>query len=106
MMKNFEKYFIFQGNSKFYLFFKDIYSNMDKLPEKFIENEMMVDRISQILINDLYKLITIKGNNKTYYITVVYDPSRISLGLSSKLGVEGETVKTIVKNMIYLINLA
>ena len=48
--------------------------------------------------NDLYKLITKKENGKTYYITVIYDPSRISLGLTSKIGVEGETVKEIAKN--------
>ena len=48
--------------------------------------------------NDLYKLITKKENGKTFYITVIYDPSRISLGITSKLGVEGETVKQITKN--------
>ncbi len=47
--------------------------------------------------NDVYKIFSFKENKNTYYITVVYDPSRISLGLSSKLGKKGETVKTIVK---------
>ena len=48
--------------------------------------------------NDLYKLITKKENGKTFYITVIYDPSRISLGITSKLGVEGETIKKITKD--------
>ena len=48
--------------------------------------------------NDLYKYFTLKENNKTYYITVIYDPSKISLALSSNPGVVGETVKTIAAN--------
>ncbi len=48
--------------------------------------------------NDLYKSFKFKESGKTYYITVVYDPSKISLELASKPGVVGETVKTIVKN--------
>ncbi len=47
--------------------------------------------------NEYYKLITKKENNKTFYITVIYDPSRVSLGVSSTLGVVGKTVKEIAK---------
>ena len=46
--------------------------------------------------NDVYKIFSFKENKNTYYITVVYDPSRISLALSSKFGRKGETIKTIV----------
>ena len=48
--------------------------------------------------NDLYKIIKIKENGKTYYITVIYDPSKISLALTSNPGVVGETIKTIASN--------
>lgn len=48
--------------------------------------------------NDLYKIFTIKENDKTYYISVIYDPSMISLAESSNPGVIGETVKTIANN--------
>lgn len=48
--------------------------------------------------NDLYKIIKFKEDNCSYYITVVYDPSKISLALSSNPGVTGETIKTIAKN--------
>jgi len=48
--------------------------------------------------NDLYKIVKFKEDNCTYYITVVYDPSKISLALSSNPGVIGETIKTIAKN--------
>jgi exopolysaccharide biosynthesis protein len=47
--------------------------------------------------NDLYKIFSFDGNDSTYYITVIYDPSRISLALSSNPGVSGDTVKDIVK---------
>ena len=45
--------------------------------------------------NDVYKLIKKKGNGKTFYITAVYDPSRISLALASNFGSVGDTVKDI-----------
>lgn len=47
--------------------------------------------------NDLYKIIKQYHNNKTYYITVIYDPSRISLALASTFGTKGETIKDIAK---------
>lgn len=48
--------------------------------------------------NDLYKIIKFKEDGCTYYITVVYEPSRINLALSSNQGIVGETVKNIAKN--------
>lgn len=48
--------------------------------------------------NDLYKIIKYKGFESTYYITAIYDPSRISLAESSNPGVIGETVKKIASN--------
>ncbi len=56
--------------------------------------------------NSLYKIIKHKENGKTFYITVIYDPSKISLALSSNPGVIGDTIKTIAKdnNAIIAIN--
>lgn len=48
--------------------------------------------------NELYKIIKFKEDGCTYYITVIYDPTRISLALSSNPGITGETIKTIAKN--------
>ncbi len=48
--------------------------------------------------NDLYKIIQFKEDDCTYYITVVYDPSHISLAMASNPGVVGEKVATIAKN--------
>lgn len=48
--------------------------------------------------NELYKIIKFKEDGCTYYITVIYDPSRISLAESSNPGVIGNTIKTIAKN--------
>ncbi len=48
--------------------------------------------------NDVYKIFSFKEGKKTYYITVVYDPSRIDLALIPKLGRKGQTVKTLAKN--------
>lgn len=56
--------------------------------------------------NDLYKIIKIKGNMKTYYITAIYDPSKISLAEASNVGVTGDTVKNIAisNNALLAIN--
>lgn len=48
--------------------------------------------------NDLYKHFNFKEDGSTFYVTVIYDPSKISLALSSSVGVVGQTVKTITKN--------
>ena len=48
--------------------------------------------------NDVYKIFSFKENKNTYYITVVYDPSRIKLALAKNFGRQGDTIKTIVKN--------
>lgn len=47
---------------------------------------------------DIYKIVTRKENGKTIYITVIYDPSRISLALSKRNGIMGQTVREIAKN--------
>lgn len=56
--------------------------------------------------NDLYKIIKEEKKGKTYYITVIYDPTRISLALTKNPGVIGETVKDIAldNNALLAIN--
>ena len=48
--------------------------------------------------SDIYKYFSYKEGSNTVHIAVIYDPSRISLALTSKPGYVGETVKTISKN--------
>lgn len=47
--------------------------------------------------NNDYKIIRIKEDKFTGYLTVVYDPSRIKVVTSSKLGVSGEYLTEISK---------
>ncbi len=48
--------------------------------------------------NDIYKNFSFEEDGSTFYVTVIYDPSKISLALASTPGVRGETVKTITEN--------
>lgn len=47
--------------------------------------------------NNDYKIIRIKEDKFTGYLTVIYDPSRIKLVTTSKLGVSGEYLTEISK---------
>ena len=47
--------------------------------------------------NDLYKVISIKGNGYHGFLVAIYDPSRIHLATTSKLGVTGESILTVSK---------
>ena len=48
--------------------------------------------------NDLYKIIRLEEKKYKGYLTVIYDPSDVSLAVSSKLGKAGQSVNTLVKN--------
>ena len=48
--------------------------------------------------NDLYKLIKVDEKDYTAYITVIYDPSRISLVEATNLSNGGQNVQTMAKN--------
>lgn len=48
--------------------------------------------------NDIYKIIRIKESKFRGYLTVIYDPSDVSLAVSSRLGEKGESVNTMCKN--------
>ena len=47
--------------------------------------------------NDLYKVINIKENGYNGYLVAIYDPSRIHIATTSKLGVRGESILTVSK---------
>lgn len=48
--------------------------------------------------NEDYKIIPVKGYNYSGYITVIYDPSKITLAFSKYLGNRGQSLKEIAKN--------
>ncbi len=48
--------------------------------------------------NDLYKLISIKGQGYKGYLIALYDPSRISVISSANVGVSGQYLVTMAKN--------
>ncbi len=48
--------------------------------------------------NDLYKIIRIEEKKYKGYLTVIYDPSDVTLAVSSKLGKIGETVSKMIKD--------
>lgn len=48
--------------------------------------------------NDLYKIIRIEEKKFKGYLTVVYDPSDVTLAVSTKLGKMGQKVSTLEKN--------
>lgn len=46
----------------------------------------------------IYKKIKVKGTGYDGYIIAIYKPEKVKLAVSSKLGTEGQTVKTMAKN--------
>ena len=48
--------------------------------------------------NDLYKIIRLEEKKFKGYLTVIYDPSDVTLAVSTKLGKMGQSVNTLVKN--------
>ena len=48
--------------------------------------------------NDTYKIFSFEEEGSTYYITVVYDPSRIHLAMATQPGVIGDRVKKIASD--------
>lgn len=55
--------------------------------------------------NTIYKKIKVKGSGYDGYIIAVYKPEKVKLAVSSKLGTEGQTLKTIAKNNNALISM-
>lgn len=55
--------------------------------------------------NEVYKIIRINESKFKGYLTVIYDPSDVSLAISSKLGKSGESVNTMVKKNFGLVGI-
>jgi len=53
----------------------------------------------------IYKKIKVKGTGYDGYIIAIYKPEKVKLAVSSKLGTEGQTVKTMAKNNNALITM-
>lgn len=47
--------------------------------------------------NDLYKVIPITGKGYQGFLVAIYDPSRIHIATSSRLGIAGESILTVSK---------
>ena len=45
--------------------------------------------------NDLYKVINISGKGYQGFLVAIYDPARVSIATTSKLGVTGESILTV-----------
>ena len=45
--------------------------------------------------NDLYKVINVSGKGYQGFLVAIYDPSRIHIATTSKLGVTGESILTV-----------
>ena len=56
------------------------------------------DLFTRMENNEVYKIIRIEEQKYKGYLTVVYDPSDVTLAVSSKLGKSGQSVNTLVKN--------
>ena len=65
---------------------------------KFINNSKYDKEILNRDKDSIYKIIKIKEDKFIGYLTVIYDPSNVQLGISSRLGKAGESVNTIVSN--------
>lgn len=55
--------------------------------------------------NTIYKKIYVKGTGYDGYIIAIYKPEKVKLAVSSKLGTEGQTLKTLAANNNALITM-
>lgn len=55
--------------------------------------------------NTIYKKIYVKGTGYDGYIIAIYKPEKVKLAVSSKLGTEGQTLKTMAANNNALITM-
>lgn len=48
--------------------------------------------------DELYRLIEVSGTGYKGYLVAIYDPSKVSLGTTTKLGTTGQSVRVIARN--------
>ena len=60
-------------------------------------NEFVKEILQKDSENDLYKVINISGQGYQGFLVAIYDPSRIHIATTSKLGITGESILTVSK---------
>lgn len=55
--------------------------------------------------NTIYKIIDVEGKGYKGYVVAIYKPEKVKIAVSSKLGTEGETVKTMAQKNNALITM-
>ena len=58
-------------------------------------NEYEKEILQKDSSDDLYKVININGNGYQGFLVAIYDPSRIHIATTSKLGITGESILTV-----------
>ena len=71
--------------------------NMGGISSKY-SNKYEKDLFQGVTKDTIYKKIYVKGKGYDGYIIAVYKPEKVKMGVSSKLGTSGETVKVIAEN--------
>lgn len=56
------------------------------------------DIFSGVNENTIYKIIDVKGTGYNGYVVAIYKPEKVKIAVSSKIGTEGQTLKTIASN--------
>lgn len=80
-----------------------VLENMEQTDPSFIDetSTFAPSKYEKQLLNrkphDLYQVIPVSGKGYRGYLVAIYDPSKIRLATTSKLGVEGEWITTIAK---------
>ena len=70
----------------------------DTSEKKHYSSKYEKDLFTRMENNEVYKIIRIEEPKYKGYLTVVYDPSDVTLAVSSKLGRAGQSVNQLVKN--------
>jgi len=78
----------------------DDFDDIDKYDSKYEK-----DLFEGVDEDTIYKKIKVKGTGYDGYIIAIYKPEKVKLAVSSKLGTEGQTVKTMAKNNKALITM-
>ena len=71
--------------------------NMGKISSKY-SNKYEKDLFQGVKEDTIYKKIYVKGKGYDGYVIAIYDPANVRIGVSSKLGTAGETVKVMAEN--------
>lgn len=70
----------------------------DTSEKKHYSSKYEKDLFTRMEGNDVYKIIRIEEQKYKGYLTAIYDPTDVTLAVSSKLGRAGQSVNQLVKN--------